>query len=70
MWYALFVRNRIPDCSFIYIAGYSTIVNMLFDGKADYASSDSTGATPLHYAALNNFAVSSNRDQVQGMFAI
>lgn len=41
------------------VVGHSAIVTMLFNGKADYVSSDSNGATPLHYAALNDFAVSS-----------
>lgn len=31
---------------------------LLLDSKADYASSDANGATPLHYAAQNNLAVS------------
>ena len=39
------------------VAGHSSVVVMLLDGNADYASSDSSGATSLHYAALNNFAV-------------
>jgi ankyrin repeat protein len=41
------------------VTGHSAIVSMLLDGKADYASSDANGATSLHYAALNDFAVSS-----------
>ena len=41
-----------------FISGHSRIVELLLDKKADYASSDSNGATPLHYAAQNNFAVS------------
>lgn len=38
--------------------GHTQIVALLLDSKADYASSDANGATPLHYAAQNNLAVS------------
>ncbi|WAR11074.1 INVS-like protein, partial [Mya arenaria] len=31
------------------------IVSLLLDNHADYSSSDQNGATPLHYAAQNNF---------------
>lgn len=37
--------------------GHSKICGMLLDSNADYQSSDSNGATPLHYAAQNNFEV-------------
>ena len=38
-------------------SGHTSIVKMLLDRHADFTSSDSNGATPLHYAAQNNFAV-------------
>jgi len=38
------------------VFGYSAIVSMLLNSKADTSSSDSAGAMPLHYAAVNNFA--------------
>ena len=36
--------------------GHTSIVKMLLDRNADFTSSDANGATPLHYAAQNNFA--------------
>ena len=38
--------------------GHSKIVALLLDNGADYSSSDSNGATPLHYASQNNYDVS------------
>ncbi|KAH3749811.1 hypothetical protein DPMN_184325, partial [Dreissena polymorpha] len=35
--------------------GHSKIVSLLLDNKAEFSSSDQNGATPLHYAAQNNF---------------
>ncbi|XP_025099577.1 inversin-like isoform X3 [Pomacea canaliculata] len=35
--------------------GHSRIVKLLLQNSADCTSSDSNGATPLHYAAQNNF---------------
>ena len=43
---------------YLYVTGHSKIVSLLLDNNADYASSDQYGATPLHYAAQNNFDVS------------
>ena len=40
------------------VLGHSRIVRMLLDRKADFSSSDSNGALPLHYAAQNDFDVS------------
>ena len=37
-------------------AGHSSIVRTLLARNADFMSSDSNGASPLHYAAQNNFA--------------
>ena len=39
-------------------SGHSQIVDQLLHSNADCTSSDSNGATPLHYAAQNNFDVS------------
>ena len=39
------------------VSGHSQVVAMLLQMKADHTSSDSNGATPLHYAAQNNFSV-------------
>ena len=47
-----------PHWMFFFRTGHSKIVALLLDRNADFASSDSNGATPLHYAAQNNFAVS------------
>ena len=44
-------------------AGHSQIVGILLDNGADYTSSDSNGATPLHYAAQNNYFVSAELNQ-------
>ena len=44
---------------FLFI-GHSKIVALLLDNGADYSSSDSNGATPLHYASQNNYDVSIN----------
>ncbi len=38
-------------------AGYSSIVELLLERGADYASTDGNGALALHYAAQNDFAV-------------
>ena len=40
------------------LSGHSQIVDQLLHSNADCTSSDSNGATPLHYAAQNNFDVS------------
>ena len=40
------------------VLGHTHIVNLLLDHNANFTSSDSNGATPLHYAAQNNHAVS------------
>ena len=48
----------------LFNSGHSTIVEMLLDNKVDYTSSDSNGATPLHYAAQNNFPVSKSYDHL------
>ena len=53
--------SHVDETSYLAVSptGHSEIVGMLLDRKADYVSSDSNGATPLHYASQNNFAVSS-----------
>ncbi|CAL1532046.1 unnamed protein product [Lymnaea stagnalis] len=38
------------------VLGHSKIVSILLDSGADSSSSDSNGATALHYAAQNNFS--------------
>ena len=40
------------------VLGHTHIVNLLLDAGANVTSSDANGATPLHYAAQNNHAVS------------
>ena len=40
------------------VLGHSNIVGQLLGSQADCTSSDANGATPLHYAAQNNYDVS------------
>jgi inversin len=41
----------------VFVSGHSKICGLLLESKSDFLSSDSNGATPLHYAAQNNFEV-------------
>ena len=39
------------------LLGHSSIVELLLERGADYASTDGNGALALHYAAQNDYAV-------------
>ena len=39
------------------LPGHSSIVELLLERGADYASTDGNGALALHYAAQNDYAV-------------
>ena len=51
-------RVKYLDIYTCYFAGHSSIVELLLERGADYASTDINGALALHYAAQNDFAVS------------
>ena len=57
-YFALPNKTTLGNLHGIVSTGHTSIVKMLLDRNADFTSSDSNGATPLHYAAQNNFAVS------------